>query len=843
MCARLPAVLFLASAAAISAARADVAVVASVEGQPLAAAAQRLGEALDFLGHPLPGEIATPLAAAARKRDAVAIQDLLDPHVLLVVHINPELRVKVSRGPAVAVLHQGGYTPVLVKVLNEGTTTERLRITSPQAGAVYAGTSPGSLQRQQQTELGENQNTERVPGRFLDVSMFTSPPLTPRLSGLECEYAIALVHSSEAGKREATLAFDVGQGTQDLGFRGETPVLFDVRPAVPVKLSIRDVDGAPSVARLTFRDPQGRVYPPQAKRLAPDFFFQSQVYRKDGDVIALPPGTFELTYCRGPEYRELKRNVVVPEDGRATASAGEDPMRASVLRGGSSATSIELQLERWINPLDWGYLSGDHHIHGAGCAHYESPTQGVTPADMFLQVKGEGLNVGCVLTWGPCYDFQRQYFSPQADVVSEPLTVLKYDLEISGFGSQALGHVCLLNLTDQTYPGSEGTSKKGWPTWTVPVMRWAKEQGGVTGYPHSDMRVDPAAYAKRWIARLDANGDAQLTPDEAAQGLLPEPMERTDADRNGLVTVEELTAIADRAANELPNLVLPSMQGAGAMEIVVSVPEGVCDFISAMDTGRIGEWNTWYHLLNCGFPVKVSGETDFPCMSSTRVGQGRVYVRMADGPVEQVDFPAWCAGIAAGRSYVSDGFAHAVEFAVNDVRPGLEELQLEAPGIVEVRANVAFAAETPRAVAHGTIDAPEGRREQGDTRILHVPRSQETVRGGERLVEVVVNGRVAARHALPADAALHELRFKVPIERSSWVALRQFPQLHTNPVNVIVAGRPIRASRDSARWCAESVELLWENRSRLISEAERPAARAAYERALEAYRRRAEQTP
>jgi hypothetical protein len=86
---------------------------------------------------------------------------------------------------------------------------------------------------------------------------------------------------------------------------------------------------------------------------------------------------------------------------------------------------------------------------------------------MFLQVKGEGLNVGCVLTWGPCYDFQRQYFSPAADVVSEPLTVLKYDLEISGFGSAALGHVCLLNLTEQTYPGSEGTSTKGWPTWTV----------------------------------------------------------------------------------------------------------------------------------------------------------------------------------------------------------------------------------------------------------------------------------------------------------------------------------------------------------------------------------------
>ena len=39
--------------------------------------------------------------------------------------------------------------------------------------------------------------------------------------------------------------------------------------------------------------------------------------------------------------------------------------------------------------------------------------------------------------------------------------MLKYDVEVSGFGSQALGHVCLLNLNDQTYPGSEGNRDEG----------------------------------------------------------------------------------------------------------------------------------------------------------------------------------------------------------------------------------------------------------------------------------------------------------------------------------------------------------------------------------------------
>ena len=105
------------------------------------------------------------------------------------------------------------------------------------------------------------------------------------------------------------------------------------------------------------------------------------------------------------------------------------------------------------------------------------------------------MNVGCVLTWGPCYDYQRRFFGPRPDGLSEPLTLIKYDVEVSGFGSQALGHVCLLNLRDQTYPGSEGTATKGWPTWTTPVLRWAKGQGAVTGYAHSGsgLEIEPAA--------------------------------------------------------------------------------------------------------------------------------------------------------------------------------------------------------------------------------------------------------------------------------------------------------------------------------------------------------------
>jgi len=614
----------------------------------------------------------------------------------------------------------------------------------------------------------------------------------------------------------------VDQGSQDPGFRGEVPVLFDVRPAVRVTLGIRDHDGRPATARLVFLDAFGHVFPPQAKRLAPDFYFQEQVYRRDGETVLLPPGKLILESSRGPEYRVTTRDVEIP---------------------GAPAAELEIRLERWIDPRAFGFLSGDHHIHGAGCAHYSSPTEGVRPEDMLRQVEGEGLNVGCILTWGPCFTFQRRFFSPGVSALSSPLTVLKYDLEVSGYGSEALGHVCLLNLRDQVYPGSEGTKEKGWPRWTTPVMRWAKAQGGIAGYAHSGSGLEINSWhaSERLLEELDTSQDGLLGPAEAARGLLPEGFASIDANGDSALGSTELLASCERAADRLPNLVVPEMNGVGAMEICVSTALGACDFISAMDTPRIAEWNMWYHILDCGFPLKVSGETDFPCMSGDRVGQGRVYVRLEK--TDEVDFAAWCSGLAAGRSYVSDGFAHALDLRVGGAAPGDAPVRLERPGRVPVRARVAFAPETPLTTAQGLRIPPAGARLAGDTVHFRVPKSREVARGGRRLVELVVNGRPAASSEVPADGAVHELELEIEIRESAWVALRHFPQLHTNPVDVLVGGKPIRASRKSALWCIETIRQLWRNRGEGIPAAERAEARAAFDEAIERFQRIAGEAP
>src|SRR5206468_1151764 len=155
------------------------------------------------------------------------------------------------------------------------------------------------------------------------------------------------------GRREAKLEFDVGQGTQDLGFRNEINVLFDCEPAVNVKLGVLDDDGMPTTAQFTIRDERGRIYPSRARRLAPDFFFHDQIYRHDGETVALPPGKYHVAYTRGPEYKVLTREISVPA---------------------SKTHTEDFHLERWIKLVDHGWYSGDHHIHAAGCAHYESPT-------------------------------------------------------------------------------------------------------------------------------------------------------------------------------------------------------------------------------------------------------------------------------------------------------------------------------------------------------------------------------------------------------------------------------------------------------------------------------------
>src|SRR6185295_16806705 len=122
---------------------------------------------------------------------------------------------------------------------------------------------------------------------------------------------------------------------------------------------------------------------------------------------------------------------------------------------------------------------------------------------------------------------------------------------------------------------------------------------------------------------------------------------------------------------------MPAFDGIGANEYIVDVthPNSV-DFISAVDTPYLWELNIWYHTLNVGFRTRISGETDFPCIYDGRVGIGRTYAKV-DGALS---YSGWLKGLQAGRSYVSDGKTHLMDFRVNGMEVGANGSELRLPG-------------------------------------------------------------------------------------------------------------------------------------------------------------------
>jgi hypothetical protein len=750
---RTPMIALLLLAAALPAPAADLPKVSKVELQPLAAQVRRVVEALDLLGSPLPESDKVALRAAADDKDHAkaidAIQTILDKHCLAGVHLAGG-KCTLQPGPAKPELAEQGWRVFLVKVHNaDGLANVELRPDSPNALPPYQRSS--NTPDPKVTPIGD------VSKRFLDLMMFNSQPLVHNLSGLELEYRILQVSCRDAGRKEAQVSFGVwrnGAGkSTPLAASQPLTFLFESVPAVLVKLRVHDMDGKPVTASFIFRDTRGRVYPSQSRRLAPDFFFHPQIYRADGETVALQPGHYSVTYTRGPEYLELHKEIVVPA---------------------ATTHTEQFELKRWVHPAAHGWYSGDHHVHAAGCSHYESPTEGVTPEDMIRHILGEDLNVGCCLSWGPCWYHQKRYFEGKPHRLSTPSHLLRYDVEVSGFPSSHCGHICLLRLREQDYPGTKLIND--WPSWDLPIFQWAKAQNAVVGFAHSGWGLD-------------------IGP-----------------------------------TRELPNYIVPPMNSIGANEYLVDVAHDMCDFISTVDTPPVYELNIWYHTLNCGYRCRVSGETDFPCIYGERVGLGRSYVHL-DG---KLNFDEWAGGIKNGRCYVSDGKSHLMDFTVGDAEVGLKnsEVRLDEPGKVKVTARVAALLE-PKPT-------------EGTERIRKTPLNAKPFWDIERArigdsrkvpVEVIVNGYPVDKKEIVADGTEQDVTFDVPIQQSSWVCLRIFPSSHTNPVFVLVGGKPIRASKRSAEWCLKGIDKCWEQKVRAIRDNERPAAKDAYDKARAAYKK------
>lgn len=755
----------------------------SVAPQPYFAGLNRAIDALGKLGAPLAAAHLQEIALLTRQNDPAAVaaaEKLLDQYTLASVSIDSAETAHVVLGGAPKALVEQGWRMFLVRVANPTGRSDNINFSTGWYASTPGRMSPNTDSNAQRAYLMDTLNKAPLIEKMGFLSQLHDAtsivrygieiPVVP-LSGLPVEYQIIQLFSRDHGRHGTELALMTFPKFGGDGASASKKFDFECLPSRDVVLGVHDMDGRGCVASLTIKDKSDRVYPPQVMRIAPDMAFHSHIYRADGETVRLPVGEYTIESKRGPEYLRDVQTVTIDE----------------------GLTRIQVNLKRWIDPGKWGWYSGDTHIHAAGCAHYAVPTEGVSPETMIRHVRGEALSIAEVLIWTGGYYYQKQFFTGSAEspaaVLEHPElqaannatwqprptpedteSLLRYDVEVSGFPSSLSGHLVLLRLKDENFPGAKVI--EDWPSWTLPILKWAKAQGAVAGFAHCGLGME-----------VDST--------------------------------------------ELPNYEIPPFDSIGTNEAIIDATHDVVDFLSGCNTVPAAELNAWYHMLNCGFRMSLVGETDYPCISDERPGQGRSYVRLDSRPLNDAGYDAWIQGLQKGRLYCGDGRSHFLEFKVNGRSSGDEDLRLGRTERVAIEALVAA-----RLEPDVTSDAVPKRTPPTWGWHLEWARIEKT---REVPVELIVNGIAVEKVSLVADGKPRSIKFKTLISRSSWLALRILPSAHTHPVFVLVGNKPIRASKRSAEWCRACVDKVWVVKSPFMRESDRLVAAEAFDHARRTY--------
>lgn len=172
----------------------------------------------------------------------------------------------------------------------------------------------------------------------------------------------------------------------------------------------------------------------------------------------------------------------------------------------------------------------------------------------------------------------------------------------------------------------------------------------------------------------------------------------------------------------------------------------------------------WYKMLNIGYQFPALGACDYPYCRV--LGDCRTYVSAPERP----SFPEWCQRLAEGRSFFTTGPMLLLE--VDGHQPG-DIIRRSSSDQQSLKARVRVKSEV--------ADPTE--------------------------VELIVNGRGRGRRALRKQSANDWFEFEVAIDvdRPLWIAAKTFntppagqpdAEAHTNPVYVLVDGKPPYAAED-----------------------------------------------
>ena len=306
-----------------------------------------------------------------------------------------------------------------------------------------------------------------------------------------------------------------------------------------VSLRNRNGDGVAARCYLTDSDGFSRAPIGALERLTL-ITGEPYFYADGGFSVSLPPGPATLEVVQGLETSPLKRIIPIV--------AGE-------------TSHLELEVEPDWSLAAEGWSSGDVHIH----ANYIGG-ETMTPADILLQTRAEGLNVANLMvansvgTW--VHD--ERFFQGRPHDLSDSRHILYWNEEMRNF--RLYGHMALLNLkrlVQPLYTGWKGSLYPDDYPANYSQARAAQQQGGAVSYVHPG---------------------------------------RTD----------------------------PSKFGARAYELPVDLALGAVDAMDILsNSDEIASMELWYRLLNCGFRCAVSAGTDtFVNLKKHFIlGASRVYVQ------------------------------------------------------------------------------------------------------------------------------------------------------------------------------------------------------------------------
>ena len=377
--------------------------------------------------------------------------------------------------------------------------------------------------------------------------------------------------------RERTADSNMGFGLYTVGRGGGAPQPVRIddyawsEPTGSVRVRVSDENGQLLPSRIYLEGSDGRSYFPDGSYPRVLSVTEEYYFHTDGGFsVTLPVGEAELEVWRGFEY---------------------EPVRTSVDVRAGEWTTVDVEIERWIDMASQGWYSGDNHIHPNYGGHYF-----VQPIDLRNKARAEDLNVanGMIANyWGNSRVEDLEHFLGHPHPHGDERTVVYYNEE---YRPSFFAHLSLLNLVELITPfyiGSIGTAHHALYPDNASVLRRVHNQGGIGGYVH------------------------------------PFGLNHRDP-----------VAAGPSGARELP------------MDAILGLADFVA--VACIWSDELGTAEIWYRLLNTGSRIPATAGTDAmtDIWRHPAVGTTRSYVYTGQ---PELDYDEWADAMAAGRAFVTSG--------------------------------------------------------------------------------------------------------------------------------------------------------------------------------------------